>query len=465
MIQGNSNLRVKERSTWLFRLADIAVIVFMLFMVTTLYGITFDKDHLLLLLVSVSIFTYLASSVQLYRELPLNQFTQRALMIFAVLSITSLLVVLILFLMKETELYSRVVVSSWYVFSLIGFIVWRLIYRAAKRKHFYQGKNLSRVAIVGMTATGIRLCKEIKKHEDLGLKCIGFFDDREAERLEGDSAKLVGRVDLALEMAQRNEIDCLYICLPLKAEQRIAEIIHILGDTTVNVHLVPNFLLNNLMQGNIGKIGSLDTISVFESPISGMKDFYKRTFDFFFSLCALIGISPILLAVALAIKLTSRGPILFRQDRYGLDGKHIGVFKFRSMKVMENHAVVKQATKNDSRITKVGSFLRRTSLDELPQFFNVLIGDMSVVGPRPHAVAHNEEYRKRVDYYMLRHKVRPGITGWAQINGWRGETDTIEKMEKRIEYDLDYIRHWSIWFDIKIIFLTIFKGFINKNAY
>nr|WP_237748598.1 sugar transferase [Nitrincola nitratireducens] len=157
--------------------------------------------------------------------------------------------------------------------------------------------------------------------------------------------------------------------------------------------------------------------------------------------------------------------MLFRQDRYGLDGKRIGVYKFRSMKVMENKDVVVQATKGDSRITPVGAFIRRTSLDELPQFFNVLIGDMSVVGPRPHAVAHNEEYRKQVDYYMLRHKVRPGITGWAQINGWRGETDTLEKMEKRIEYDLEYIRNWSLWLDIKIIFLTFFKGFVNKNAY
>ena len=176
-------------------------------------------------------------------------------------------------------------------------------------------------------------------------------------------------------------------------------------------------------------------------------------------------ISPILLAIAIAIKTTSKGPILFKQDRYGLDGKKIGVHKFRSMKVMENTDKVIQATKNDTRITKVGAFLRKTSLDELPQFFDVLIGKMSVVGPRPHAVAHNEEYRKLVDYYMLRHKVKPGITGWAQINGWRGETDTIEKMEKRVEYDLQYIRNWSLWWDFKIVFMTIFKGFINKNAY
>ncbi|EPZ1324553.1 exopolysaccharide biosynthesis polyprenyl glycosylphosphotransferase, partial [Escherichia coli] len=171
-------------------------------------------------------------------------------------------------------------------------------------------------------------------------------------------------------------------------------------------------------------------------------------------------ISPILLIIACLIKLTSPGPIIFKQTRYGMDGKPIKVWKFRSMSVMENDNKVIQATKNDIRITKIGRLLRRTSLDELPQFFNVLFGGMSIVGPRPHAVAHNEQYRNLIEGYMLRHKVKPGITGWAQINGWRGETDTLEKMEKRVEFDLEYIREWSIWLDLKIIFLTIFKGFI-----
>ncbi|HBV2999050.1 TPA: exopolysaccharide biosynthesis polyprenyl glycosylphosphotransferase, partial [Klebsiella pneumoniae] len=179
----------------------------------------------------------------------------------------------------------------------------------------------------------------------------------------------------------------------------------------------------------------------------------------------LLFISPILLIIACLIKLTSPGPIIFKQTRYGMDGKPIKVWKFRSMSVMENDNKVIQATKNDIRITKVGRLLRRTSLDELPQFFNVLFGGMSIVGPRPHAVAHNEQYRNLIEGYMLRHKVKPGITGWAQINGWRGETDTLEKMEKRVEFDLEYIREWSIWLDLKIIFLTIFKGFINKSAY
>ncbi|ENH1714789.1 exopolysaccharide biosynthesis polyprenyl glycosylphosphotransferase, partial [Escherichia coli] len=192
---------------------------------------------------------------------------------------------------------------------------------------------------------------------------------------------------------------------------------------------------------------------------------FKRIEDIIVSMLILILISPVLCVIAVTVKLTSKGPVIFRQTRYGMDGKPIKVWKFRSMTVMENDNVVTQATKNDVRVTKVGRFLRRTSLDELPQFFNVLLGGMSIVGPRPHAVAHNEQYRILIDGYMLRHKVKPGITGWAQINGWRGETDTLEKMQKRVEYDLEYIREWSVWLDLKIIFLTVFKGFISKTAY
>ena len=176
-------------------------------------------------------------------------------------------------------------------------------------------------------------------------------------------------------------------------------------------------------------------------------------------------VAPALLAIACAIKLTSRGPVLFKQMRYGIDGKSIEVWKFRTMTVMENGENIQQATKNDPRLTPIGGFLRRTSLDELPQFFNVLSGQMSIVGPRPHAVQHNEQYRQLIEGYMLRHKVKPGITGWAQINGWRGETDILDKMEKRVEFDLDYITNWSVWLDLKIVFKTIFKGFISKNAY
>ncbi|HDZ1023267.1 TPA: exopolysaccharide biosynthesis polyprenyl glycosylphosphotransferase, partial [Klebsiella pneumoniae] len=212
-------------------------------------------------------------------------------------------------------------------------------------------------------------------------------------------------------------------------------------------------------------VNGVPVVPLFDTPLSGINMVFKRVEDIIISALILILISPVLAVIALAVKTTSAGPILFRQTRYGMDGKPIKVWKFRSMTVMENDDTIRQATKNDVRITKVGNILRKTSLDELPQFFNVLLGGMSIVGPRPHAVAHNEQYRNLIEGYMLRHKVKPGITGWAQINGWRGETDTLDKMEKRVEFDLEYIRNWSIYFDLKIIFLTIFKGFINKAAY
>jgi len=228
---------------------------------------------------------------------------------------------------------------------------------------------------------------------------------------------------------------------------------------------VPDVFAFDLLNARMTDLKGLPTISIYDTPMVGGHKLVKRLQDIILGSAILLLISPVLLVIACAIKFTSKGDVLFKQDRYGIDGKKIKVWKFRSMTVADNANVVVQAKKNDSRITPLGAFLRRTSLDELPQFFNVLQGSMSIVGPRPHAVAHNEEYRKLIQGYMLRHKMKPGITGWAQVNGWRGETDTLEKMQKRIEYDLDYIHSWSLYWDLKIVFLTIFKGFINKNAY
>lgn len=465
MVNNDSSLKLNDSTPSLYRILDLTILIATLWVLKSVYNTPFNTDYLLLLTFTIAAFLYFSESMQLYRKLKLGRFVQRVMTLFTVTTLSFLLVTAVLFLIKEGETFSRFVVFSWYILSLIGFMSWRVLYRTTKRRLYKQGINTRKVAIIGLTPIGRSLLKEINNYPELGYEFIGFYDDREPERLKGDLSQLEGKVEDALNLAQSSEVDSIYICIPLVAEIRIANIIHTLSDSTVNVFMVPDFLLSTLMHGNIGSLGQLDTISVFETPIGGSKEFYKRSFDIVFSLAVLILLSPVFLAIALVIKLTSPGPVFFKQDRYGLDGKPIGVYKFRSMRVMENSEKVTQATKNDSRITPVGNFLRRTSLDELPQFFNVLIGNMSVVGPRPHAVAHNEEYRKLVDYYMLRHKVKPGITGWAQINGWRGETDTVDKMEKRIEYDLQYIRNWSLWWDIKIVFLTVFKGFINKNAY
>lgn len=303
----------------------------------------------------------------------------------------------------------------------------------------------------------------------MGLDLLGFFDDKQRDpiRLADSKVRLPisGNLEQLVEQARAGQIDRVYITLPMRSEARIKWLVAQLSDTTVSVYIVPDVFVFELLHSRSQNINGVPTISIFDSPMTGANTIIKRLEDVFLSSLILCFIAVPMLAISIAVKLSSPGPVFFRQKRYGIDGRSIEVWKFRSMRVMENGADVVQATRGDNRITSVGAFLRRTSLDELPQFINVLLGDMSIVGPRPHAVAHNEQYRGQINSYMLRHKVKPGITGWAQVNGWRGETDTLDKMQKRVEHDLAYIHNWSLWWDLKIVFLTVFKGFIHKNAY
>jgi len=458
-------LKSYDDGPWFFRLIDLSFLTFWLVTTTIFLEINFSKDYWFILTANILLFIFFSELFQLYKKLRLGKFSERVLVLLVTLVLTFMALAVLLFLLKASDAFSRLAIFWWFLLTLFSLISWRVIYRKIRGKFFANGVNLRKAAIIGYTGTGKSLKRQIIDFPELGIDFVGFYDDREHIRLGGTSPDIKGGVDQALEQAQKGQIDSIYICLPITAELRISHIIHQLGDSTANVFMVPDFLISSLMHGNISSIGNVDTISVFETPFASGQEILKRGFDIIFSLIVIMLISPILIVIALLVKLTSKGPVIFKQDRHGLDGKKIKVYKFRSMSVMENSNKVTQVQKGDKRITPIGNFLRKTSLDELPQFFNVIKGDMSVVGPRPHAVAHNEEYRKQVDYYMLRHKVRPGITGWAQINGWRGETDTLDKMEKRIEYDLQYIRNWSLWWDIKIIFMTIFKGFVNKNAY
>ncbi|KKO47056.1 capsular biosynthesis protein [Arsukibacterium ikkense] len=449
-----------------YRLIDLIILTAVFIAGVKLYDVTLTSKYGLLLCAHMLCYSYLAESVQLYRSWRVGRFSRMLALLVFVHTLSFLLVLAALFVFKQSEAFSRAVLVGWYLGSICTLVLWRCCAKMVKTVQRRRGLAMQKVAIIGAGASGMSLYQEISRHPELGFDCIGFFDDRAASRLPEElQPYLRGNFSDVLALARNGDLVKLYISLPMLAEQRVATMITELGDTTVDVLLVPDFLMKNLMHGRIGNVGEVDTISVFESPGFGIQNFYKRSFDIAFSLCALLTVLPLMLLIALAVKLTSNGPVLFKQDRYGLDGRRIGVYKFRSMRAMDNGQKVVQATRNDSRITPVGAFLRRTSLDELPQFFNVLTGDMSVVGPRPHAVAHNEEYRKQVAFYMLRHKMRPGITGWAQINGWRGETDTLEKMEMRVKFDLDYIRNWSLLFDIKIILNTLVKGFFSKNAY
>lgn len=450
-----------------YRLFDIFAL-FIAFQCSALfYSFELTPIYMVSVLTVALSFLYCAEIFSAYRSWRAGKFRTMVLCAWGALLCAFVFLFSISFAFKFTESLSRIGLGLWFLLSIVYLYAWRLGVNVFKRNRRKLGLNLRNVAIVGATESAANLYNEITKNDELGFKFLGFFDDRKPERLFENSIKhdVAGQIQNAVDAARRGEIDLLFIALPMKADKRIAYILRQLGDTTVDVHIIPDFLMSNLIHARIEHVGDVDTLSVFESPFIGAREFMKRTEDIIVAFIILVLISPILAGIALAVRLTSKGPVIFKQDRYGLDGRRIKVWKFRSMSVTENNSVVTQATKNDARITPLGSFLRRTSLDELPQFINVLTGDMSIVGPRPHAVAHNEEYRKKVEFYMLRHKTKPGITGWAQINGWRGETDTLNKMEKRVEYDLYYIKHWSLWLDVKIIFLTIFKGFKNANAY
>ena len=450
-----------------YRLFDIFAL-FLAFQSSALFYAFESSPYYMVAVLGIALsYLYSAELFSTYRSWRAGKFRTMVLCAWASLLTAFALLVLVSFVFKFSENLSRIGIGLWFLLSIIYLYAWRFIVHLYKKQRRRMGLNLRNVAIVGATESAVYLYDEITKNDELGFKFLGFFDDRKPERLFQNSTKhdVAGKIQDAVNAARNGEIGVLYIALPMKADKRIADILLQLGDTTVDVHIIPDFLMSNLIHARIEHVGDVDTLSVFESPFIGAREFIKRTEDIVVASIILMLISPILIAITFAVKFTSKGPVIFKQDRYGLDGRKIKVWKFRSMTVTENSAVVTQATKNDARITPLGGFLRRTSLDELPQFINVLKGDMSIVGPRPHAVAHNEEYRKKVEFYMFRHKAKPGITGWAQINGWRGETDTLNKMEKRVEFDLHYIKHWSLWFDIKIIFMTIFKGFKNANAY
>jgi putative colanic acid biosynthesis UDP-glucose lipid carrier transferase len=293
------------------------------------------------------------------------------------------------------------------------------------------------------------------------------YDDRAEERrtmINHPRWSVIGRFDDLVRDCHEGKLDVVYGALPLRAEERTGEILATHADTTVTVHLVADFLYCSLLRAQWGQVGGVAAASLHDSPFSGLVGWVKRVEDVVIGSFIVLLTSILMLLIAVAIKLESPGPVIFRQWRNGLSGKRIRIVKFRTMNVCEDGADVVQAVKDDVRVTKLGKFLRRTSLDEFPQLLQVLTGELSLVGPRPHAVAHNEKYRAILHGYMLRHMVKPGITGWAQVNGWRGETAELVKMEERVRHDMEYIRNWNLVLDLKIIFLTVFGAKKSRNA-
>ena len=365
------------------------------------------------------------------------------------------------FAFKVTELFSRAAMLSWFVATPLCLHGAHLL-RARARRAISNGDRGARYLIIGANSVGHELYRRLP-HKGF----LGFFDFRSSDRVAQviDPTQLAGHCKDVAEFARTHGVTSIYIALPLSNVPRIGEMVRELRDTTASIYFVPDIFAFDLIQGRLVEINGMPALSVCDTPFYGMDAVLKRVTDVVLASLALLALAAPMLLIALAVKLTSKGPVLFRQRRYGLNGEEIMVYKYRSMSVCEDGAVVTQATRQDRRVTPLGRILRQTSLDELPQLINVLQGRMSVVGPRPHAVAHNEQYRKLISGYMIRHKVRPGITGLAQVNGLRGETETVDKMRERVRFDLDYLSHWSPWLDIKIILKTVWVLIHSQNAY
>ena len=325
--------------------------------------------------------------------------------------------------------------------------------------------NRRSAIIVGAGPLGVKVAKALGEGQS-GIDFVGYFDDRTAERVDAEAARqrLGGLADVA-EYIRAHGIREVFITLPLGSQPRIVALLEQIQGTTASLNFVPDVFGISIIQGRLQDMNGVPVVGICETPFTGANELVKRVSDVVLASIILVLISPLMLAIAIGVKLSSPGPVIFKQRRNGLDGEEITVYKFRSMTTQDNGPVIAQATKNDPRITRFGAFIRRTSLDELPQFINVLQGQMSIVGPRPHAVAHNEQYREIIKAYMVRHKVKPGITGWAQVNGHRGETDTLDKMKARVEYDLEYLRNWSLALDLQIIVRTIRLVFFDRHAY
>ncbi|MES2317525.1 MAG: undecaprenyl-phosphate glucose phosphotransferase [Pseudomonadota bacterium] len=361
--------------------------------------------------------------------------------------------------------YDERVMLAWFVAVPVLMLVSHL---SARRRPVGKGKDaeVRSVVIIGANDVGLKFARVCERQENLFMQVDGFFDDRVDHRQPaGLRHPVLGKMgDIATYVQARN-IKMIFISQPISAQPRIRKLLDDVQDTTASVYFLPDIYIFDLMQARFDNVGGMPVIAICETPFMGLNSMIKRGSDIVLGLAIQIMLLPLMLAIALAIKLTSPGPVIFRQRRYGLYGEEIIVYKFRSMTVADDGAHIVQATPRDGRVTRIGAFLRRNSLDELPQFINVLQGRMSIVGPRPHAVAHNEQYRKLIKGYMLRHKVKPGITGWAQVNGMRGETATLDKMQARIQYDLDYLRSWSVWLDLWIILKTIKVVLTRQNAY
>ncbi|QDZ00898.1 undecaprenyl-phosphate glucose phosphotransferase [Nitratireductor mangrovi] len=375
------------------------------------------------------------------------------------------------FFMKNSSEFSRFWFAGWFVCGLACVLALRFVMSRLIRRWARNGVMERRAVIVGGGTAAEHLIRSLERQPFNDIRICGIFDDRDDRRsppIVAGYPKL-GTIAELLEFARIARIDMLIVSLPITAEQRVLSMLKRLWVLPVDIRLSAHSSALRFRPRAYSFIGSVPLLDIFDKPINDWDSVAKRAFDIVFSLFGIVLFAPVMIATALAIKLDSKGPVLFRQKRHGFNNEEIEVLKFRSMYTEQCDPTARQAvTKNDPRVTRVGRIIRKTSIDELPQFFNSLVGSLSLVGPRPHAVAaqsHNLLYNEVVDGYFARHRVKPGVTGWAQINGWRGEVDTDEKIKMRTEYDLYYIENWSLWFDLKILLLTPIRLLKTEAAY
>ncbi len=447
------------------RLLDPTIAASLLLAIATYYDVSFNTPYVLLAALTFLLILPVFKATGLYRSYRGENLTAEIPQIFLAWGVVFMTLLFLGYVTKSSAFFSRTILLSWSVSVPLVLYLAHLSIRFILRQLRASGRNTRSAVVAGISEVGCLLVEQIRQDPYLGIDLRGFFDNRSPKNPRDLQGPLLGTLENLPEYVRRQRIDVVYIALDMGKEETLATLMGGLKDTTACVYFVPNIFMFNLMQARAHEINGIPLLAVWEIPFSDLQSLLKRAIDIFTAGLALICLAPVMIPIAIGVKLSSAGPIFFKQRRYGLNGREITVYKFRSMTVMEDGDTVRQAQRNDNRITKFGAFLRRSSLDELPQFINVLQGRMSIVGPRPHAVAHNEQYRKLISGYMLRHKVKPGITGWAQIHGFRGETDTLDKMEKRVEYDLQYLKNWSLGLDLKIIFRTALVFFQHHNAF
>ena len=385
-----------------------------------------------------------------------------------VMSWLMLLVILMLcaYATRSFKYFENDVLITWAVATPLLQCVATWVGKKMLQRQAAQQESRRSAIVVGGGGLGVKVSRALVGTQHRNVAFPGFFDDRvDARPHQPAATNCLGKLKDVAPFVRQHSVHEVFITLPLGSQPRIAELLDELQGTTASLYFVPDVFGIGIIQGRLQDINGVPVVGICETPFTGTNELTKRVSDVVLASIILVLIAPVMLAIAVGVKLSSPGPIVFKQRRNGLDGSEIIVYKFRSMTAMDNGSVVLQAKPNDPRLTPFGAFIRRTSLDELPQFINVLQGHMSIVGPRPHAVAHNEEYRTLIKAYMVRHKVKPGITGWAQVNGHRGETDTIEKMRARVEFDLEYLRNWSLALDLQIIIRTIRVAFFDRQAY